>query len=116
VKEESIMRTHLGTTLKKLALTCSGAILPVGTVASADNMDFTCNLGPTATCTGTLVLSASNYSTSGINVFNDKGPYDVSVPFVLSFNAAGAISIDGTGVDVGQNLVGHITGFSVGST
>ncbi len=100
--------------LKKLALTCTAAILLAGTAAWADNIDFTCSLSLTEHCTGSITQSGSNYSTSGISVFNDSGPYSASVPFELIFNTAvGAISIDGTGIYSGKNLVGDITSFSV---
>jgi hypothetical protein len=81
-----------------------------GVSAKADNVDFACSLSPSAHCTGTVVQSGSDYSSTGINVFNDSGPYLASVPFVLAFNTAtDAISIDGTGIYAGQNLVGNIT-------
>ena len=88
--------------------------LAIGSIsAKADNIDFTCSLSASAHCTGTVVTSGANDSSTGINVFNDSGPYLASVPFVLAFNTAtGAISIDGTGLDLGQDLVGHITAFT----
>lgn len=84
------------------------------TLAKADNLDFTCSLSKTAQCSGTVIKSGSNYSSTGIDVFNDSGPYSASVPFILSFDTANdTISIDGSGIYAGQNLIGDITGFSV---
>lgn len=84
--------------------------------AKADDVDFTCALGITNHCTGTIVQSGSNYSTTGISIFNDSGPYGGSVPFTLSFDTStGNISIDGTGLFLGQNLIGNITGFGASS-
>jgi len=100
--------------LKRLALTCTAAMVLAGTAAWAGDIDFTCSLGTANHCTGSITKSGSNYSTSGINVFNDSGPYNSSVPFELVFNtASGAVSIEGTGIYAGQNLVGDITSFGV---
>jgi len=102
--------------LKKLALTCAAAMLLVGTAAWADDIDFDCSLGKSDPCTGTITKSGSNYSTTGINVYDDSGPYKDTVPFRLIFNTqTGSISIDGTGIYKGQNLVGDITSWSVGN-
>jgi hypothetical protein len=102
--------------ITKLArtLAATAAILTLATVsAKANNIDFTCSLSKTAHCTGSVTKSGSNYSTTGIDVFNDSGPYKASVPFILILNTASdAISIDGTGVYAGQNLVGNITAFT----
>jgi hypothetical protein len=99
--------------LKKFTLACTAPMLLTATAAWADSIDFTCNLGPTEQCTGTITRSGSNYSTTGISIYNDSGPYSVTVPFTLSFDTStGAISIDGTAVDPGENLVGHIISFS----
>ena len=101
---------------RKLAGTVAAAAMAVmlaGVSAKADNVDFSCSLSATEHCSGTVVHSGSNYSSTGINVFNDSGPYSASVPFTLSFNTAtDSISISGTGADAGQNLIGEITGFS----
>ena len=85
--------------------------LAIGSIsAKADNVDFTCSLSSTSHCTGTVVTSGVNHSSTGIDVFNDSGPYNASVPFTLAFDTAtGAISIDGTGIYVGEDLIGHIT-------
>jgi hypothetical protein len=100
--------------LKKLALTCTAAMLLVGTAAWADDLDFDCSQAKSALCTGTITESGSNYSTTGINVYDDSGPYKDTVPFNLTFNTkTGQISIDGTGIYKGQNLVGDITSFTV---
>ena len=100
--------------LKKLALTCAAVMLLAGTAAWADDIDFDCSLGTADACTGTITKSGSNYSTSGINLYNDSGPYSSTVPFTLVFNTlTSSVSIDGTGADLGQNLLGHITSFSV---
>lgn len=95
-------------------LAAATVALAVGGIsARADNVDFTCSLSSSAHCTGTVVQSGSNFSSTGINVFNDSGPYLASVPFVLAFNTAtDAISIDGTGIYAGQNLVGDIRAFT----
>lgn len=82
--------------------------------AKANDIDFTCTLSKSAQCSGTVTKSGSNYSSTGIDVFNDSGPYSASVPFVLAFNTASdTISINGTGVDAGQDLVGNMTAFSI---
>ena len=100
--------------LKKLALTCAAVVLLAGTAAWADDIDFDCSLSKADHCTGTITKSGSNYSTSGINVYDDSGPYKTTVPFDLIFNTkTGSISIDGTGIYKGQNLLGDITSFSV---
>jgi hypothetical protein len=102
--------------LKKLALTCAAAMLLAGTAAWADDIDFDCSLGTSDACTGTITKSGSTYKTTGINLYNDSGPYSVTVPFELAFNTAtGSVSIDGTGIYAGQNLLGELTGFFVNS-
>jgi len=100
--------------LKKLALTCAAAMLLVGTAAWADDIDFNCSLGAGELCTGTITKSGSNYSTNGISVYDDSGPYSNTVPFTLTFNTlTDKVSIDGTGKYAGQNLLGDITSWSV---
>jgi hypothetical protein len=82
-------------------------------ILAQTNVDFFCNLAAGSACTGTVVQSGSNYSSSGISTFNDSGPFGVTVPFMLAFDTAtGTISIDGTGIFAGQDLVGHIISFS----
>lgn len=95
-------------------LTAATMALALASVsAMADNVDFACSLSSTAHCSGTVVQSGPNYSSTGINVFNDSGPYSASVPFTLAFNTANdTISIDGTGIYAGQDLIGEITDFS----
>jgi len=89
-------------------------MLLVGTAAWADDVDFGCSLNPADACTGTITKSGSNYSTSGINVYDDSGPYSDTVPFKLIFNTlTGSVSIDGTGAYAGQNLLGHITSWNL---
>ena len=100
--------------LKKLALTCAAALFLAVTAAWAGDIDFDCSLNPADACTGTITKSGSNFSTSGINVYNDSGPYSSTVPFTLAFNTAtGSVSIDGTGIYAGQDLLGDINSFSV---
>jgi hypothetical protein len=84
-------------------------------VLAQTNVDFECSLSPTTHCTGTVVKSGSNFSTTGISVFNDSGPYTTTLAnhFTLAFDTlTGTISLDGTGTFAGQNLVGHIMSFS----
>jgi hypothetical protein len=89
-------------------------MLLVATAAWADDIDFDCSKAKADLCTGTITESGSNYSTTGINVYDDSGPYKDTVPFQLIFNTkTGKISIDGTGIYKGQNLLGDITSFSV---
>ena len=99
--------------LKKLTLTCTAAMLLAVTAAWADDIDFDCSLGSADACTGTITESGSNYKTTGINVYNDSGPYSATVPFKLIFNTlTGSVSIDGTGIYAGQNLLGDIASWS----
>jgi hypothetical protein len=99
---------------KRLILTCTAAILLVGTAAFADNIDFSCSLNQNSHCTGTVSQSGSNYSATDISVYNDSGPYSKTVPFTLAFNTlTSTISIDGTGQYLGQDLEGQITSFNV---
>jgi PEP-CTERM motif len=95
-------------------------MLSVPSVLAQTNVDFQCSLSPTSHCTGSVAASGSNFSSTGIQVFNDSGPYNASVPFMLAWNTAtGTISIDGTGLYAGQNLIGTILSFSamsLGST
>jgi len=95
-----------------------GVLLAAPGVFAQTNVDFFCNLAPGSTCTGTVTHSGSNFSSSGINVFNDSGPFSIAVPFTLAFNTATkSISLDGTGVDAGINLVGTIVSYmGIGSS
>lgn len=78
-------------------------------VLAQTNVDFFCTLGGSSACTGTVVHSGSNVSSSGITVFNDSGPFSSTVPFTLAFDTAtGVVSIDGTGIYAGMNLIGTI--------
>jgi len=100
--------------LRTLVLVCVAgiALLFSGAGVWADNIDFSCSLSPSTPCSGTITSEGSgNFSTTGISVYNDSGPYSSSsAPFMLIFDmAAGTISIDGTGANTGQNLVGVIT-------
>jgi hypothetical protein len=80
-------------------------------------VDFFCTFGGPSACTGTVARSGSNVSSTGISVFNDSGPYSSAVPFTLAFNTlTGSVSIDGTGIFLGQDLVGHITTTMVAGT
>jgi len=82
-------------------------------VFAQTNVDFFCSLGGSTACTGGVAQSATNFSTSGITVFNDSGPFMSSVPFTLAFNTAtGLISIDGTGMYTGMDLIGKIISFA----
>jgi hypothetical protein len=91
-------------------LVLAGLLVALASVpAKADNVDFTCSLSGSDLCSGTIVQKGSNYSTTGINVFNDSGPYGTVAPFTLAFDTStNSISMDGTGVDLGQNLIGTI--------
>jgi PEP-CTERM motif len=92
------------------------AVALASSPAKAGDIDFSCSLNPSELCTGTVVRNGSNYGTTGISLFNDSGPYDASVPFTLVFDTStDSISIDGTGVDAGQDLGGTITGFNATS-
>lgn len=84
-------------------------------VLAQTNVDFECSLSPMTHCTGTVVKSGSNFTSTGISVFNDSGPYTTTLAnhFTLAFNTlTGTISLDGTGTFAGQNLVGHIVSFN----
>jgi len=90
-------------------------LLPAPGVLAQTNVDFECSLSPTTHCSGAVVQSGANFSTTGINVFNDSGPYATTPTdhFILAFNTlTGTISLDGTGSFAGQNLVGHIVSFN----
>jgi hypothetical protein len=91
-------------------LVLAGLLVALASVpAKADNVDFTCSLSGSDLCTGTIVQKGSNYSTTGINVFNDSGPYGTVAPFTLAFDTStNSISMDGTGVNLGQDLIGTI--------
>jgi hypothetical protein len=106
------MNSRLATRIMLASL----SLLAMGLVAQtakADNVvDFYCS---PATCsqlpgTGTVTQTGSDYSTTGITVMNDSGPYSGSTtPFDLAFDtAAGTISISGTGALSGETLVGTI--------
>ena len=83
-------------------------------VVAQTNVDFYCTLGGSSACMGSVVQSGTNFSTSGITVFNDSGPFIATVPFTWAFNTAtGTISIDGTGMYSGMNLIGNILSFGV---
>jgi hypothetical protein len=104
---------------RKLLPVCVAAfiwlLLSAPGVLAQTNVDFECSLSPTTHCTGTVVRSGSNFSTTGISVFNDSGPYATTPAnhFTLAFNTlTGTISLDGTGAFTGQNLVGHIVSFN----
>jgi len=100
--------------MKGFAHFCILGLLLAGIGVKADNIDFTCDLSSTEHCTGMVSEAGGNYVTTGIAVFNDYGPYSDTVPFMLSFNSGkGTVSIDGTGVDAGQNFVGDLTDFTV---
>ncbi|HTQ86891.1 MAG TPA: PEP-CTERM sorting domain-containing protein [Candidatus Solibacter sp.] len=80
-------------------------------------LDFACS--GAANCGGSVVTSSGDYSTTGINLVEGSGFYTgsaliASAPFTLVFNTAtpGAISLDGTLGETGENFVGTITGFS----
>ena len=96
-----------------VAFAAATIALSLGSVsARADNVDFFCSLSPSSLCTGTVVQSGANYSTTGIQVFNDSGPYNASDPFTLVFDTAtGAISITDAD-EASQTLIGNITSFS----
>jgi hypothetical protein len=82
-------------------------------VFAQTNVDFFCSLGGGTACTGSVAHAGTNFSTSGISVFNDSGPFTSSVPFTLAFNTAtGLISIDGSGMYAGINLIGKIVSFA----
>jgi hypothetical protein len=86
-------------------------------VVAQTNVDFFCALGGSSTCTGTVTQSGVNFSSTGISVFNDSGPFNAAVPFMLAFNTAtNTISIDGTGIYSGVNLIGNILSFSISGT
>jgi hypothetical protein len=78
--------------------------------AHADGIDFTCSTG--TSCGGTVAQNGSNFSSSGINLFNSTGPYSSVVPFTLSFDTfTGSIALTGTGIYTGENFVGNILNF-----
>ena len=100
--------------LGRILAAASVALVLAGSSAKANDIDFSCTLSTSEQCSGAVVKSGANYSSTGIDVFNDSGPYSASVPFILAFNTANdTISVDGTGVDKGQDLIGQITAFSV---
>jgi hypothetical protein len=99
--------------MKQITLPLLSMIVMLTAIAArADDFDFGCALSMPA-CSGTVSLTGlDDYSSTGITVYDDSGPYADTVPFMLAFDTStGAISIDGTGVDAGQNLVGSITSF-----
>jgi hypothetical protein len=82
-------------------------------VFAQTNVDFFCSLGGSTACTGSVAQAGTNFSTSGISVFNDSGPFTSSVPFTLAFNSAThSISIEGSGIYTGMNLIGNIVAFA----
>jgi hypothetical protein len=90
------------------ALLC--LLLSAPGVLAQTPVDFFCTFGGPSACTGTVARSGSNVSSTGISVFNDSGPYLSTVPFTLAFNTlTGSVSVDGTGIYLGEDLVGHIT-------
>ena len=100
---------------RNIVFACAAGMLILlsGAGARAESVDFSCSLSLMTPCSGTILQSGSNYSSNGIDVFNDSGPYNSSVPFELMFNTAtGVVKIDGTGIYAGQDLVGEMTGFS----
>jgi len=86
-------------------------------VVAQTNVDFFCSLGGSSACTGSVTQSGTNFSSTGIHVFNDSGPFSATVPFTLAFNTAtNSISIDGTGIYTGMNLIGNIVSFGISGT
>lgn len=86
-----------------------GLLITAPGVLAQTNVDFFCTLGGSSACTGTVVHSGTNFSSTGITVYNDSGPFSSGVPFTLAFNTAtGLVSIDGTGIYAGMNLIGNI--------
>jgi hypothetical protein len=80
----------------------------------ADQIDFSCNLGSVQPCTGKIAVSSGDYFSKGIDIEEDHGPFSTTVPFELVFDTAmKTISIDGTGVDKGLNLIGTLDSFNV---
>ncbi len=78
--------------------------------AQASNVDFNCT---PSNCTGTVTQSGPNFSSAGISLFNNTGTYSSAVPFLLLFDTStGAVSLSGTGVLTGENLLGTITSFA----
>lgn len=95
-----------------VAVLASVLLLAPGVFAQT-NVDFFCSLGGSTACTGAVAHTGTNFSTSGINVYNDSGPFTATVPFTLAFNTtSGSISIDGTGIYAGMNLIGKIISFA----
>ena len=92
-----------------------GLLLAAPGVLGQTSVDFFCNAAPSSACTGTIVqstfsrlgLSTTAFSSSGITLFNDNGPFSSTTPFTLSFDTAtflaqtffGEMRIAGNGVD-----------------
>jgi len=108
--------SHSQSTLRRSSMwivVLASLLLIAPGVFAQTNVDFFCSLGGSSACTGSVAQSGTNFSTSGITVFNDSGPFTASVPFTLAFNTtAGSISLDGTGMDAGVNLIGKIISFA----
>lgn len=78
--------------------------------AKADTIDFGC--GGAQQCTGTVLQSGSNYSSTGIGV---SASYDPTDSFTLLFDTSNnTISIDENGGP--DQFVGTITNLSISST
>lgn len=108
-------RNRLSMSICIAAFVC--LLLSAPGVLAQTPVDFFCTFGGSSACTGTVVRSGSNASSTGISVFNDSGPYMSTVPFTLAFNTlTGSVSVDGTGIYLGQDLVGHITASMVTGT
>ena len=52
-------------------------------VVAQTNVDFFCSLGGSSACTGSVTQSGTNFSSTGIHVFNDSGPFSATVPFTF---------------------------------
>lgn len=94
-----------------LPLLCLTALVSFAPAAQAGNVDFTCaGVGSLpGQCSGTVIQTNGDFSTSDTVVWNATGEYASNVAFTLAFDtSAGTISItDGT-----NTLVGTINGFS----
>ncbi len=105
------------TVLKRPWLLTLSALLLFVPLVQAANVDFSCT---PATCTGTVVSSGGNYSSTGITVFNNNGPYPATDVFSLAFDTSAPFpNISITGVtDPTQVLLGNILSFTAlsGST
>jgi len=94
-----------GMVMVGLALAASPALATV--------VDFSCSVSnPLQQCndgvSGTVTKSGSNFSTTGISVWNSL-PFSAASPFDLTFNTAtSAISLTGTGANFGDDATGTI--------